>query len=84
MGFLIGTILSIITLYNLEWIVNKILFLKGHPAIKALNIESGNPLISYEILAIVLIITPLLAMFAGMIPARKALKIQPIEILKNG
>lgn len=83
-GFLIGTFLAIITLINLESIVNQLLFLKGHPIVKSLSFEEGSALISPEIIAIALIITPILAMIAGIIPARKALKIEPIEILKNG
>lgn len=83
-GFAFGASLAYMTLANLEWLVSKLLFLQGHPVIKVLNIQSGGSAISYQWLLIVCLITPLLAMIAGLIPAKKALQIQPVEILKNG
>jgi lipoprotein-releasing system permease protein len=84
MGFLMGTVFAVITLDRLEWIVSKLLFLQGHPVIKVLSFDTNSSLISFEALSYVMIITPLLALIAGLIPAKKALKIEPIEILKNG
>lgn len=83
-GFIIGTTLATITLYKLEWIIQKMLFLKGHPAIRALSFDANGSIISLEIIGLALLITPLLAMIAGLIPAKQALKIEPVEILKNG
>lgn len=83
-GFAIGSLLAILTLSNLEWIVQKLLFLKGHPVVKALNFDPNASMISYEIILYVLLVTPLLAMIAGLIPAKQAAKIEPVDILKNG
>jgi len=84
MGFALGASLAFFTLSHLEWLVSKLLFLQGHPVIKVLNIQSGGSAISYQWLLIVCLVTPLLAMIAGLIPAKKALQIEPVEILKNG
>ncbi len=83
-GFIIGTCIAVTALYYLEPIVKHFMFLKGHPVIKALNFEPGSSLISFEIIGLTLLITPFLAMIAGLIPAKKASKIEPVEILKNG
>ena len=84
LGFIIGSSLALVTLTNLDKIINYLMFLKGNPVFKILHTESFSKLVSFEILFLTLIITPLLAMISGWIPARKAIKIEPIEILKNG
>jgi lipoprotein-releasing system permease protein len=83
-GFCIGLLLAFLTLQNLSTLLNALQFLQGHPAIKALSLSDGSLAISMTAVSFMLILTPCLACIAGLIPARQATKIEPVEILKNG
>lgn len=80
----IGTLLAILTLHNLGSIIDLLSRIQGrtafHPAF------FGNALpnqLSIDALLFVLIATPLLALLAGLVPALKASRIRPSQVLRS-
>lgn len=90
-GFLIGFIsscigiaLAIFTLKNLHALINFLSFLQGHDAFQSAFYGSILPNeLSYSALGFVLLVTILLSFIAALIPAVKASKIQPSQLLRG-
>jgi lipoprotein-releasing system permease protein len=80
----IGIGAAYLTLKNLDSIVKFLSFLQGHAAFNAAFYGSSLPSeMSVSALVFVAIITPILSLVAGLIPARKACKFSPSEILRS-
>ncbi len=78
----IGT--AFLTLKNLDSIVKFLSFLQGHAAFNAAFYGNSLPSeMSVSALLFVAIITPILSLVAGLIPARKATSLSPSEILRS-
>lgn len=83
-SLLFGTIAALITLKHLNALVNFLSIIQGHSAFNAAFF--GNELpnsLSIEALYFILIATPLVSLIAGLIPALKAAKMHPSEILRS-
>jgi len=80
----IGTVAAFFTLRHLDAIVNFLSFLQGHPAFNPHFYGSSLPSqMSLSALFFVAIVTPLLALIAGLIPAWKACKLSPSATLRS-
>ncbi len=80
----IGIVAAFLTLKNLDTIVQFLSFLQGHAAFNAAFYGSSLPSeMSISALVFVAIITPLLSLIAGLIPAWKATRLSPSEILRS-
>ncbi|MFZ0566071.1 MAG: FtsX-like permease family protein [Chlamydiales bacterium] len=80
---ILGTIAAILTLHHLKSLVAFLSFLQGHEAFQAAFY--GNQLpneLSYGALLFVTLATLFISFLAGIIPAVKAAKIRPSEILR--
>jgi lipoprotein-releasing system permease protein len=80
----IGIITAILTLRHLDTVVKFLSIIQGHNFFNATFF--GNKLpndLSFDALIFVLILTPILALIAGLIPAIKASKIHPSSILRS-
>lgn len=90
-GFLIGFVsscigigLAIITLKNLNALINFLSFLQGHDAFQSAFYGTMLPNeLSYSALGFVLLMTILLSFIAALVPAIKASKIQPSQLLRG-
>jgi lipoprotein-releasing system permease protein len=81
---LIGISAAFLTLKNLDAIVKFLSFLQGHAAFNAAFYGSSLPSeMSVSALIFVAIITPILSLVAGLIPAWKATRLTPSEILRS-
>ncbi len=81
---LIGITLAAITLHNIDFVVRFLSFLQGHEAFNALFFGQSLPRqLSVSALIFVLIATPLLSLIAGLVPAIKACRLNPSEILRS-
>lgn len=81
---LIGIGAAFLTLKNLDAIVKFLSFLQGHAAFNAAFYGSSLPSeMSVSALVFVAIITPILSLVAGLIPAWKATRLTPSEILRS-
>ncbi|HEU64337.1 MAG: Lipoprotein-releasing system transmembrane protein LolE [Candidatus Anoxychlamydiales bacterium] len=81
---IIGISASIITLKHLDVVIKLLSMIQGHTFFNAAFF--GNKLpndLSFDALIFVLIITPLLALIAGIVPAIKASKVHPSSILRS-
>lgn len=82
-GTLVGTVLALLTLHNLNAILGLISKLQGFDAFNPVFYGESLPNeISLEVLGIVLITTGILSLVAGLVPALKASHVRPAEILK--
>jgi lipoprotein-releasing system permease protein len=80
----IGVLLSIFTLRHLDSLISFLSALQGHSFFNAAFFGSKMPNeISISALLFVLIITPIISLIAGIIPAIKAAKIHPSSILRS-
>lgn len=80
---LIGITLALLTLHNIDFVVKVLSMLQGHEAFNALFFGQSLPsALSDRSLYFVLIATPLLSLCAGLIPAIKACRLQPSQILR--
>jgi lipoprotein-releasing system permease protein len=80
---LIGITLATLTLHNIDFVVRFLSFLQGHEAFNALFFGQSLPKqLSFHALTFVLIATPLLSLIAGLVPAIKACRLNPSEILR--
>lgn len=79
----LGTLAAFFTLKNLHLVVHFLSFIQGHDAFNAqfFGPELPNQLSTHALLFICMT-TPLLALFAGLIPALKACRLKPSEILR--
>jgi lipoprotein-releasing system permease protein len=82
-GTFIGTILALLTLNNLNSILGLISRLQGYEAFNPMFYGETLPnQLSLEVLAIVLTVTGALSLVSGLVPALKASKVKPAEILR--
>ncbi len=80
----VGIGAAFLTLKNLDSIVHFLSFLQGHAAFNAAFYGNSLPSeMSVSALLFVAIITPILSLVAGLIPARKATNLSPSEILRS-
>lgn len=81
---LIGIGAAFVTLRNLGAIVQFLSFLQGHAALSTAFYGSSLPSeMSVSALLFVTIVTPLLSLIAGLIPAWKACRLSPSAILRS-
>jgi lipoprotein-releasing system permease protein len=81
---LIGISAAFLTLKNLDTIVQFLSFLQGHAAFNTAFYGSSLPSeMSVSALVFVVIVTPILSLAAGLIPAWKATRLTPSEILRS-
>ncbi len=79
----IGTAAAIFTLHHLQSLVNLLSFLQGHEAFQSAFYGSQLPNeLSVNSLLFVLAATMIISLLAGIVPAIKAARIRPTEILK--
>lgn len=82
-GTLVGAVLALLTLHNLNEILGLISKLQGFDAFNPLFYGDTLPNeISLEVLGMVLLVTGVLSLVAGLVPALKASNVKPAEILK--
>lgn len=80
---ILGSVLAIFTLHHLDSVVSLLSALQGHNAFNPAFF--GNTLpneMSTQALAFVLIVTPILSLLAGLIPAIKASRIRSSNVLR--
>jgi lipoprotein-releasing system permease protein len=83
LGSLIGIGAALVTLHNIDHVVHFLSFLQGHEAFNALFYGAMLPdQLSHDALIFVLIATPLLSLAAGLVPAIKACRLKPSELLR--
>lgn len=83
-GSFIGISLAVITLKNIDLIVNLLSSLQGHNAFNPIYYGDSLPNeISFEALAFVVLVTGLLSLLAGIVPAVKASLLKPSAILRS-
>jgi lipoprotein-releasing system permease protein len=81
---IIGVTAAIFTLKNLQSLVALLSFFQGREAFQTAFYGSTLPnTLSYPVLSLVLVATLLISLLAGIIPAIKASKIRPTEILRS-
>ena len=81
---LIGIGAALLTLHHLDALVKFLSFLQGHSAFHTSLYGSALPSeVSVSALVFVAVITPLLSLAAGLIPAWKACKLSPSAILRS-
>lgn len=82
-GTLAGAVLALLTLHNLNEILGLISRLQGFDAFNPMFYGDTLPNeISLEVLGVVLLVTGVLSLVAGLVPALKASNVKPAEILK--
>jgi lipoprotein-releasing system permease protein len=80
----VGVAAALLTLKNLDKLVQFLSFLQGHDAFNAVFYGSSLPSeLSFNSLLFVLIMTPILSLLAGLIPAWKACRLSPSAILRS-
>jgi len=86
-GFLssaIGTVLAIVTLKHIDSIAAILSKIQGHDAFNAAFFGSSLPnSLSSDALLFILIVTPIISLLAGIIPAFKAANLNPSRILRS-
>ena len=90
-GFITGLIscvlgigAAILTLKNLKGLVDLLSFLQGRDVFQAVFYGSSLPnSVSYSVLSLVFIATLVISLLAGIIPAIKASRVRPSEILRS-
>lgn len=80
---LVGVGAAILTLHNLDTVVKILSFVQGHPAFNTVFYGSSLPhALSTPAIVFVLVVTPILSLVAGLIPAWKACCMTPSQILR--
>jgi lipoprotein-releasing system permease protein len=83
LGCLIGMAAALFTLHHLDALVSFLSLLQGHEAFNATFYGKNLPQeLSMDALVFVLIATPLISLLAGLVPAFKASRLKPTEILR--
>ncbi|WP_194847450.1 ABC transporter permease [Candidatus Neptunochlamydia vexilliferae] len=81
---LIGTVAAMLTLHNIDGVVSFLSFLQGHDAFNAVFYGKSLPNeLSNHALTFILIATPIISLLAGLVPALKATKLAPSQILRS-
>ncbi|MFA5250877.1 MAG: FtsX-like permease family protein, partial [Parachlamydiales bacterium] len=81
---LIGTLAAIFTLRHLNLLVDFLSLIQGHTAFNAAFFGTSLPnALSLDALVFVAIVTPIIALSAGLIPALKACQLHPSSILRG-
>jgi lipoprotein-releasing system permease protein len=81
---LIGTGAAILTLHNIDSVVNFLSLLQGHDAFNVVFYGKSLPnQLSNHALIFILIATPIISLLAGLVPAVKATKLHPSQILRS-
>jgi len=81
---LIGASAAVFTLKHIDAIVHLLSFLQGHDAFNAAFFGNSLPnTLSASALQFIFLITPLLSLLAGLVPAVKACRMRPSEILRS-
>ncbi|MCH9703145.1 MAG: FtsX-like permease family protein, partial [Chlamydiae bacterium] len=81
---LLGTLLALLTLKNLQSLVNFLNMLRGHETFQKMFFGGQLPNeVSVSALAFVLTATIMISILAGLVPALKAARIRPSEILRG-
>ncbi len=81
---LIGTVAALLTLHHIDTVVGVLSFLQGHEAFSAAFYGKSLPnQLSGDAVTFVLVVTPLIALCAGLVPAIKACRLRPSAILRS-
>jgi lipoprotein-releasing system permease protein len=81
---LLGVIAALLTLHNIDAIASFLSFVQGHEMFNTLFYGNSLPHeLSSGAILFVLIVTPILSLCAGLIPAIKACRLQPSAILRS-
>jgi lipoprotein-releasing system permease protein len=81
---LVGVAFALLTLHNLDSVVGFISKVQGHDAFNAAFYGASLPNeVSRSAIAYVLIMAPVLSLVAGLIPAWRATRLKPSEILRS-
>lgn len=81
---LIGTLAAILTLHNIDVVVSFLSFLQGHEAFNTVFYGKSLPnQLSNHALIFILIATPIISLLAGLVPALKATRLHPSQILRS-
>lgn len=81
---LLGAGAAVLTLKHIDAIVQLLSFIQGHDAFNAAFFGSSLPnTLSYSALNFIFMVTPLLSLLAGLVPAIKACRLRPSEILRS-
>jgi lipoprotein-releasing system permease protein len=81
---LVGVAFALLTLHNLDSVVGMISKVQGHDAFNAAFYGASLPNgVSQTAILYVLITTPILSLVAGLIPAWRATRLKPSEILRS-
>lgn len=80
----IGACAAVFTLKHIDGIVHLLSFLQGHDAFNAVFFGDSLPnKLSPSALKFIFFLTPLLSLLAGLVPALKACRLRPSEILRS-
>ncbi|MCI0382542.1 MAG: FtsX-like permease family protein [Chlamydiae bacterium] len=80
----LGTVLAMITLKNINFVVHVLSAIQGRETFNAIFFGKSLPtILSNQALYFVLIATPIIALLAGLIPAIQACRIEPSSTLKS-
>ncbi|GAB4190942.1 MAG: hypothetical protein Tsb0015_12550 [Simkaniaceae bacterium] len=81
---IIGSLAAVFTLKNIDSIARFLSFIQGHEAFNAAFYGNSLPNeLSIQALLFVLIATPIISLTAGLVPALKACKLRPSQILRS-
>jgi lipoprotein-releasing system permease protein len=80
---IIGTMAALFTLQNIDAIVQLLSYFQGHNAFNSTFFGKSLPgELSHNAVTFILITTPILSLLAGLVPAIKACRLRPSEILR--
>ncbi|MCP5506156.1 MAG: ABC transporter permease [Chlamydiales bacterium] len=81
---LIGVLAALLTLHHIDSVVTFLSFLQGHDAFNAVFYGKSLPnQLSNHALIFILIATPIISLLAGLVPALKATKLHPSQVLRS-
>jgi lipoprotein-releasing system permease protein len=84
LGGLLGTLAAWLTLHNIDRLVALLSWFQGHPAFQSAFYGAGLPsTIDSEALTLVLCTTALLSLIAALIPAYRASRLSPAQLLRE-
>ena len=81
---LVGGLAAYLTLHNIDHVVQFLSWVQGHDMFNALFYGASLPnTLSADSVKFILIATPLISLLAGLVPAIKASRMQPSDILRS-